>query len=74
MKSWALAGSPVEAVSARIKIAGQESETKVTEKATGAQFKLKLEKGPAKLETWLTTKDGKVRGAYFVEVEYAGQG
>jgi len=64
----------VEAVSARIKIAGQESETKVTEKATGAQFKLKLEKGPAKLETWLTTKDGKVRGAYFVEVEYAGQG
>ncbi|MDA1137845.1 MAG: arylsulfatase [Planctomycetota bacterium] len=64
----------VEAISAKLKIGDQEAEINAAEDATGVQFKLKLEKGPTKLETWLTTKDGKVRGAYFVEVEFTGQG
>jgi arylsulfatase A-like enzyme len=37
--------------------------------ATKASFKVKLEAGPAMLQTWLTRPDGKEHGAYYVEVK-----
>ena len=41
--------------------------------ATAAVFNVKLNKGPARLDTWLTMPNGKTRGAYFVDVNYLGK-
>ena len=58
----------MDSVKARL-IIGEFDNTQVIEKtATKATFRVKLEAGPAMLETWLTRTDEKEHGAYFTEV------
>ena len=54
---------------ARITIGGVEQSQDLEATATKASFKVKLEAGPAMLQTWLTRPDGKEHGAYYVEVK-----
>jgi hypothetical protein len=60
---------PIEATLARIKIADIDQSKTVKHTDTAATFTVDLPKGPAQLQTWLTTLDNKTRGAYFVEIE-----
>ncbi len=68
---------PLNATSAEVSIeSGGEGESSgmgagqsIDEGATEVSFDVELPAGPAKLTTTLTGKDGKKRGAYFVEIE-----
>jgi len=60
----------IEAVDARLKIGDVDQKQAVGASATSATFKVVLKKGQTRMQTWLTTPDGKTRGAYFVEVRY----
>jgi arylsulfatase A-like enzyme len=64
---------PIEATKARIKIGSIDLEQPVSADATKSAFQVELEPGKTRLETWLTTPDGKTRGAYFVYVTYLDQ-
>ncbi len=59
----------MERTHARLTIAGHDVESKISSSQTFAAFDLDLKAGPAMLQTWLTRKDGKQHGAYFVWVE-----
>jgi len=59
---------PIEATHARLKIADVDVEQPVPPDATKTTFTLDLEPAKTRLQTWLTTPDGKTRGAYFVYV------
>ncbi len=59
---------PIEANHARLKIGDVELEKDVSPEATKTTFEIPLKAGQTKLQTWLTTPDGKTRGAYFVYV------
>jgi len=61
-------GKSIEAVKARLKIGPHEESQDLAVDATAATFRVKLEAGPAKLQTWLSNKAGKTRGAYYVYV------
>jgi len=61
-------GKAINAVTARIKIAGIEQTTAVRPTDKAATFTLTLKAGPAKLQTWLIEKDNTPRGAYYVYV------
>jgi len=54
---------------ARIAVAGVEASTDVGQFDECASFKLSLPQGPAHLQTWLETADGRELGAYYVYVE-----
>ena len=54
---------------ARIAVAGVEASTDVGQFDECASFTLSLPRGPAHLQTWLETADGRVQGAYYVYVE-----
>jgi len=55
---------------ARVRI-GKVDETVALEgDAARATFRVRLEKGPAMLQTWLTRPDGKQHGAYYTRVRY----
>ena len=56
----------IEATRARLKIADVDVAKPVPPGATKATFTVALEPGKTRLQTWLTTPDGKTRGAYFV--------
>ncbi len=59
----------MDCVKARLTI-GEVEQSQVIEKtATKATFRVKLEAGPAMLQTWLTRPDGKEHGAYYTEVK-----
>ncbi|MBI1371098.1 MAG: sulfatase-like hydrolase/transferase, partial [Planctomycetes bacterium] len=58
-----------EAVHAKLTIGGQTVEKDVTLADTSVKFTLTLPKGPAMMQSWLTTPEGKVRGAYFATVK-----
>jgi len=58
----------IEATRARLKIADVDVSQEVSPEATKTTFEVKLETGKTKLQTWLTTPEGKTRGAYFVYV------
>lgn len=60
---------PIEATNARLKIGEMDFEQAVSPEATEASFTTMLEPGPTTLQTWLTTPEGEIRGAYFVYVE-----
>jgi arylsulfatase A-like enzyme len=62
----------LEAVEARLQMAGKELVQKVSPEAKYAIFRLELPAGPTRLETWLTSAVGKKRGAYFVDVQRLG--
>jgi len=59
---------PLKAKTARVKCGNVERSIKIAPKATFAQIVVPLPKGPAKLQTWLETKERQSRGAYFVDV------
>ena len=60
----------IEATYARIQIDGIEEEHLIDSDTTEAKFRLKLEKGPARLQTWFVNgaDDGGSIGAYYVYV------
>ena len=60
----------MEVVSARLSIAGIEKEMSLSHYDTEAVFDIELPAGPADLKTWLISKDGTEKGAYFVDVEH----
>ena len=59
---------PMEATSARLTIADVDVEQAIPAGATKITFTVPLEPCKTRLQTWLTTPDGKTRGAYFVYV------
>jgi len=70
LRRWPVGKSgDLEAVKAKLQIGEMVAEQEVESNAESVTFKTKLPQGPAKLQTWLTLPNGKVRGAYFVVVE-----
>lgn len=63
------AGKKVQAVRAKIKIADQTREIKVTKGTESVVLQLQLPSGKTKLTTWFYDAEGKAGGAYFTEVE-----
>ena len=60
---------PIEATRAELSIGGIKKQQDVDADASMVTFSVKLKAGDSRLKTTLTDKDGKSRGAYFVEVE-----
>jgi arylsulfatase A-like enzyme len=70
LRQWPVeAGKPVQAVRAKIQIAGQVKESTVERGTQGVVFELTLPAGKTELRTWLYDEKGKAGGAYFTEVE-----
>jgi len=66
----AVAEFPLRAETAMLQIGGGERLTrKVDEGATGVIFEVMLEQGDMEVRTWLEEAGGKIRGAYYVDVE-----
>jgi hypothetical protein len=63
------ANAVVQAVRARIEVAGLEQETAVPPDSRSVVFEIDLPAGKTKLLTYLYDKKGTVGGAYFAEVE-----
>ncbi len=61
---------PLDATDARLTIGKVDVSQQVKKGATSTTFLLKLPRGNAMLQTWLTSKSGKKRGAYYAEVEF----
>jgi arylsulfatase A-like enzyme len=73
LRQWPLeAGKPIKAEHAVLKISGLEKSSAIKPGSLGVEFNVDLPAGPTKLLTYLHTKDGKVGGAYFVNVEWLG--
>ncbi len=69
LRQWPIAsGKAVQAVRARIQIAGQEQESAVEQGTQGVIFELNLPAGKTELRTWLYDETGHAGGAYFAEV------
>jgi len=66
-----MAGKAIDAVQARLRIAGTERTLAVSATDKAAEFEVGLKAGPAELETCFTDRDGTERGAYYVYVERA---
>ncbi|HCC98885.1 MAG TPA: N-acetylgalactosamine 6-sulfate sulfatase, partial [Planctomycetaceae bacterium] len=60
---------PIEATRAELSIGGIKKQQDVDADATVVTFTVTLKAGNSRLQTTLTDKNGKSRGAYFVEVE-----
>ena len=60
---------PIGATKAELSIGGIKKQQDVDADARMVTFSVKLKAGDSRLKTTLTDKDGKTRGAYFVEVE-----
>ena len=70
LRQWpAETGKPVQAVRARIEIAGQEKEASVEDGVEGVVFELRLPVGRAQLRTWLYNENDRAGGAYFVDAQ-----
>lgn len=65
------AGKAIQATKARLRIGAVDESTPVAAADKAAVFRVRLPKGPAKLETWFYEESGVERGAYFVYVEPA---
>lgn len=64
-----VANKPIQAVRAKMRIAGIETESPVEAGSKGVVFELELPAGQSTLETWLYDEKGEAGGAYFTEVE-----
>jgi len=64
----AQANYSLDAVSARVAVAGVEGTATVPQGATSVTWTAELKAGKSRLQTWLTRADGQSRGAYFVEI------
>jgi arylsulfatase A-like enzyme len=60
---------PMDITAARLQIGAIDESQSLEREATGASFRVKLEAGPAMLQTWLTRPDGKQHGAYYTSVQ-----
>lgn len=60
----------MRAVRAVLKIGDQRLERELQGNESSVTFTLDLPQGPTILQSWLTDKEGAVRGAYFVQVEF----
>jgi hypothetical protein len=70
LRQWPIeAEKPVEAVRAKLQIAGQEMESAVAPGTKGVVFELNLPAGKSELRTWLYDQSGQAGGAYFTDVE-----
>jgi arylsulfatase A-like enzyme len=65
----AVARFPIQAATARLTIAGIDVSQPIGPSTTAVSFRVDLKPGKARLQTWLTDKDGDSHGAYFVEVK-----
>jgi arylsulfatase A-like enzyme len=63
-----VANFPIQAATARLSIATHDVRQPIAPGATAVTFRLHLDSGPTRLQTWLTEDSGTARGAYFVEV------
>jgi len=69
-----IAGFPLTAASARLRIGDQFNEVKqVPNGTTQVSFEVVLESGDMAIQTWLMDPDGETRGAYYVEAQYHGK-
>ena len=60
----------IDSTHAKLTIAGNTAEKAIEDpQADSVSFEMKLEAGPAELQTWLTAPNGKKHGAYFVRAE-----
>ena len=64
---------PMDAVHARIAVAGQAHEVALDPSATSARFRVRLPAGPAELLTTLRRSTGEEHGAYFASVSRVGE-
>ncbi|MEX2287454.1 MAG: arylsulfatase [Planctomycetaceae bacterium] len=55
---------------ARVVVGGAEARQAIGADAESVTFTVPLQAGPTTLQTWLELKDGKSRGAYFVDVKF----
>lgn len=60
-------GKPLGATAARIKIGEVEATAKPADGARSVTMEVDLEKGPTRLQTWLTDEKG-THGAWYVQV------
>ena len=58
---------------AKVRIGDQTKSVAIPPREFKSVLKLDLEKGPAMLQTWLESKSGETRGAYFVDVRRIGE-
>jgi len=65
-----IADKPLQAIRAKIRIAGEEISKSIPGNASEVEIKLSLKKGETTLETFLYTAEDEVGGAYFTEVEF----
>jgi arylsulfatase A-like enzyme len=65
---------PLTATEARLVVGGIDEEQAFPAGAGEATFRVSLPAGPARLQTWLTEKNGASRGAYYVYITPAGNG
>ena len=59
----------MEVVKAKLRIGNVEKEATLSHYDTEAVFDVELPPGPTELQTWLMSRDGTEKGAYFVDVE-----
>jgi arylsulfatase A-like enzyme len=60
-------GRAIDCVEARIEVGGRRASRRVSPGDAAAEFEITLPAGPAELRTWLIDRDGRERGAYFVQ-------
>lgn len=60
---------PIEAVKAKLQVGEIVVEKEIDPAKHVIEFELELPAGKAELQSWLTNKAGKTRGAYYAEVE-----
>jgi len=61
---------PMDIKEARFTLGNVDGEATIETDATQATFRVKLPKGPAMLQTYLTRPDGEQHGAYYCRVRY----
>jgi len=70
LRQWPVeADKAVQAVRAKLRIAGRDLERSVEKGSKGVVFEMDLPAGKTELRTWLYDHEGKAGGAYFTEVE-----
>jgi arylsulfatase A-like enzyme len=60
---------PLDAIAARLQIGEVTAEKRIVAGQTHVTFQMELPAGPTRLQSWMSLKDGKQRGAYFVYVQ-----
>ncbi len=63
-------GRAIRADTARMQIGNHDVSKHVPVDASVVRFRVKLNKGPARLQTWFTSQSGESRGAYYVTVNH----